>query len=164
MYREIEQLVEAFEAGRVTRRQLVGGLGAVVATAVAGSGAVPASGTQSTFRSVGLNHVALRVTDIPRSRDFYVKHLGVRVLQDGSRNCFLGCGANNFVALFQAQEAGLAHYCYTIEDYEAGRAVETLRGVGLEPERHANRVYFEDPDGLTVQLASEWGDYPGSRP
>ncbi len=164
MYREIEQMVEAFEAGRVTRRQLIGGISAVVATAMTGAGTAAASAARSTFKSIGLNHVALRVTDIPRSRDFYVKHFGVRVLRDGARSCFLGCGANNFVALFRSEKSGLAHYCYTIEGYEPGRAVETLRSVGLEPERHENRVYFEDPDGLTVQIASEWGDYPGDTP
>ena len=45
------------------------------------------------------------------------------------------------------------HYCYTVPDYEAGKVVDRLKAAGLDPERHSNRVYFEDPDGLTVQLA-----------
>ena len=56
------------------------------------------------------------------------------------------------------------HYCYTVDGYEAGQAVKTLRAAGLEPERQEDRVYFDDPDGLTVQVSGEWNDYPGPRP
>ena len=163
MYKEIGQMVEAYEAGKLSRRQLIGGLGAVVTAAMAGAPSTPAGEGASTFKSTGLSHIALRVTDIPRSRDFYVRHFGHRVLRESSRNCFLGCGENNFVALFRSESGGLDHYCYTIEGYEPGRAMETLRSVGLSPERHVDRVYFKDPDGLTVQISSEWGDYPGGR-
>ena len=102
MYAEIEKVVDAFEAGKVSRRQLIGGLGALLTAAMAGGGSAQSAAAPSTFRSTGLNHIALRVTDIPRSRDFYVKHFGHRVLTEGSRNCFMGCGSNNFVALFRA--------------------------------------------------------------
>lgn len=165
MLREIDQVLRAYEGGGISRRELVCTLGAVVSAALAG--ATPSSRaeeSQSTFRSVGLNHVALRVSDVQRSRRFYVEHLGLRVLRDGQRNCFLGCGANQFVALFRADAPGLDHYCYTIDRYDAGAVMERLRTAGLEPERHEDRVYFDDPDGLTLQLAGEWNDYPGDRP
>jgi len=55
--------------------------------------------------------------------------------------------------LFHSQKAGLDHYCYTIDDYEPGPVVKRLDAAGLKPERHGDRVYFPDPDGLTVQLA-----------
>ena len=44
------------------------------------------------------------------------------------------------------------HYCYSIEDYDAADAVKTLERAGLKPTREENRVYFPDPDGLTVQV------------
>jgi catechol 2,3-dioxygenase-like lactoylglutathione lyase family enzyme len=165
MFQEIEQAVRAYEAGRLSRRQLVGALGTLLAAALSGPAAPSgAEGPESTFRSVGLNHIALRVTDVPRSRRFYVEHLGLRVLRESEQNCFLGCGANNFVALFRSDTPGLDHYCYTIEGYEPGPVVERLRAAGLAPERHADRVYLGDPDGLTVQLSGEWDDYPGGKP
>lgn len=55
-------------------------------------------------------------------------------------------------------------HCYTVDGYAAGAAVKTLRAAGLEPERQEDRVYFDDPDGPTVQVSGEWNDYPGSRP
>lgn len=107
----------------------------------------------STFRGAGVNHVALRVTDIGRSRDFYRDLFGMPVVSESASNCFLGLG-DNFVALFRGDEPGMDHFCVSIENYEAAAAVETLQRIGLEPRREANRVYFPDPNGLTVQLSA----------
>jgi catechol 2,3-dioxygenase-like lactoylglutathione lyase family enzyme len=162
-------MVKGYESGRVTRRQLIGGLGALMASAMTAPGAglaaaAPAPDSGSTLQSVGLNHVALRVPDVPRARAFYQKHLGLGVLQSGERNSFLSCGANQFVALFRSSEPGLDHYCYTVNDYDPDGAMATLKSAGLEPERHQDRVYFDDADGITVQVTGEWDDYPGPRP
>lgn len=166
MYEIADKLVQGVQEGRLGRREAVSRLVALAAAAFAGSagGAVPAAGTDtSTFQSVGLNHVALNVTDISRSSEFYQKHLGLKVLRQSSRNAFLGAGGSNFVALFRSERAGMNHYAYTIERYDAAEVVTKLDGVGLEPERHDDRVYFDDPDGLQVQLTGEWNDYPGPR-
>jgi catechol 2,3-dioxygenase-like lactoylglutathione lyase family enzyme len=156
MHQQAESILEQVENGRIGRRQAVARL---VALAAATFAAGPAGGAEtapgSTFRSQGLNHIALRVTDLARSRDFYRRHLGLRVTSESQQSCFLDAGANNFVALFRSSAAAMDHYCYTIEGYDAGEAVETLKRVGLAPRRVADRVYFDDPDGLEVQISGE---------
>ena len=73
------------------------------------------------------------MTDVARSRDFYVEHLGLEVSSESlPSNCFLDCG-DHFVALFRAPSAGLAHYCYSIPDYDQQDAAKRLRAAGLEP-------------------------------
>jgi len=154
MKETIERTLDALQTGKISRREAVFRLGAV-ALAVAGAKHVvsAASGAPpSTFNAVGLNHLALRVTDIERSRDFYRKHLGLSVVTESETNCFLGCG-KNFVALFRSDKPGMDHYCYTVPGYSADDVVTKSNEAGLSPERHSNRVYFDDPDGLTVQLA-----------
>ena len=166
MYEIAEKLVKDVEEGRMGRREAVSRLVAVAAAAFAGSagGAAAAAGTGApTFQSVGLNHVALNVTDIARSSEFYQKHLGLKVLRESSHNAFLGAGGNNFVALFRSQNARMNHYAYTIDGYDAGEVVKKLDAEGLEPHREEDRVYFNDADGLQVQLTGEWNDYPGPR-
>jgi catechol 2,3-dioxygenase-like lactoylglutathione lyase family enzyme len=163
MSKQIEILVDAYSRGHLNRRQLLSSLGMLVAAAAAGGPKVAGAAEASTFKSRGLNHIALRVTDIGRSRDFYMRHFGVEVLRQGPSNCFLGVGGNNFVALFRSDTPGMDHYCYTIEGYDPDAAVETLKAAGFIPRRAEDRVYFDDPDGLEVQIASEWGDYPGTR-
>ncbi len=157
----LNSMVDQYDRGRLSRRQLITTLTGFAAVAGFGSGAEAEEGqvpgaTESTFQATALNHIALSVTDVGRSRDFYVKHLGLRVTRDGSRNCFLNVGPN-FLALFRARQAGLAHYCYTVKGYTADSAAETLQAAGFKPRRAENRVYFDDPDGLEVQLSAPNG-------
>ena len=155
----IAKLVQQFEAGQINRRQLAAGLGTLVAVLSRAGSARADDEAGSTFEAEGLNHIALRVTDVLRSREFYKKHLGLKVTRDGGeRNCFMTCG-NNFVALFQSDQAQMDHYCYSIKNYDVNQAEAKLKEHNLEPRvvRDAGRIYFKDPDGLTVQLAA--GDH-----
>jgi catechol 2,3-dioxygenase-like lactoylglutathione lyase family enzyme len=153
----IEALVDAFERGRISRRQLVARLGAAVAAAAGARRLLAQDEPESTFEATGIDHVALAVTDVNRSRDFYLKHLGLSVMrQSGDDSCFLRCG-KDFLALFRHEKPGLHHYCYAIRKYSPAEAVKRAEAGGLDPRRHGNRVYFDDPDGLTVQVAAGGG-------
>jgi catechol 2,3-dioxygenase-like lactoylglutathione lyase family enzyme len=150
-----ESLIEDFERGRLSRRQLAArlmGLGAAMASTARADAAGRAEG--GTFEATGLNHVALDVKSVPRSRDFYKKHLGLNVTRDGGEdNCFLGAGDDFFLTLFRGERPGLNHYCYSIRGYEPDRAEGTLKAAGFKPRREGNRLYFPDPDGIEVQIA-----------
>jgi lactoylglutathione lyase len=160
-----EKLVEDFELGRLSRRQLVTrimGLGAAAATfpgiawgqQTSAQQPAGAARTRSTFRARGLDHVALNVTDVGRSREFYQRHLGLQVIRGtGDDSSFLGADRDFFVTLFRAEQPGMNHYCYAIDDYDPADAVARLTAAGITPRRTGGRVYFPDPDGLTVQVA-----------
>ena len=160
MHSQITRMVDDFQRGRLSRRQLIGHLTAVAAAIAAvpivSAQDAPASEPASTFKGLDVNHIALRVTDIDRSRAFYQKHLGLTVASQSRTSCFMRCADKNFVALFKAAEPRMHHYCYAVEGYEAGRAVERLKAAGLSPRRESNRVYFDDPDGLMVQVAAPY--------
>jgi catechol 2,3-dioxygenase-like lactoylglutathione lyase family enzyme len=157
------KLVADFEQGRLTRRQLAArlmGLGAALTTLEStsfGQDAAKAAKVETamkpTFQAKGLHHVALDVTDVARSNDFYGQHLGLKVIRGDENASFLGADREFFLTLFQGEESGLNHYCYAIDDYNADDAVERLAAAKLRPRREGNRVYFPDPDGITVQVA-----------
>lgn len=175
------KIVEEFEQGQISRRHLIAqlmGLGAALATtsaawgqgsgenAGAGEGTAqrgaaptqPASDrgdAEPTFQATGLNHIALDVTDVPRSRDFYVKHLGLQVIRGDENALFLGQDRNFFLTLFRRERPGINHYCYSIPRYEPDAAFERLASAGLRPRREGGRIYFPDPDGFTVQIAQQ---------
>ena len=151
MQTEVEKLIVDYERGRISRRELIACLGAMTMAVAAGKNVSAAEG--SAFQANGINHGALNVPDIEVSRDFYVKHLGLKVVREGSSNCFMTC-EDNFVALFRSSNAGLNHFCFSVKDYDAGRAEETLAEEGLNPRREGSRIYFNDPHGISVQLAS----------
>lgn len=149
MTKKISDLLASYEHGRLSRRQLIQGLAALAA----GGHAAPASG--STFQGMALNHIAIRVSNVQRSRDFYEKHFGLPLIRESDSSCFLGLG-KNFLTLFQNQTPGLDHFCIAIQGFNADAVVEELKRQGLTPDRPSgsDRLYFPDPDGLTVQLSS----------
>jgi catechol 2,3-dioxygenase-like lactoylglutathione lyase family enzyme len=107
----------------------------------------------SVFRGNGVNHVALRVSDLERSREFYQKLFGLAVVRQTSGSCFLGLG-ENFLALFVGSPTGMDHFCISVDGYTPDEAVKLASREGLNPRRFGARVYFDDPNGLEVQVAS----------
>lgn len=159
--RYLERLRRGDQLSRRELARLFGG------TAMAGVAAsvirpVSAAGTDSTFRALELNHLALRVSDVERSAEFYRRHFGMEIVLDRSFAKFLGCGPH-FLALFRSDEPGLDHFCVTIPDYRQAEAADRLRAVGLAPELEENRTYFHDPDGIKVQVESP-RSWPGEEP
>lgn len=156
MEKLVNDFVGEFEAGKISRRELVSRMtGLTAAVALTSRGATAQDGSDTPpFQATGVNHIALRVTNVQQSRDFYVKHLGLTVTRDSPLSCFLTMD-NGFVALFQGDEPRMDHYCFSIDNYDVDAVTEKLEDLGLAPERQGDRVYFKDPDGLTVQLAAK---------
>lgn len=159
MFPMIDRVLDEYDGGRVSRRglivQLTAMLGAAAGVRAAQEPPSPRPEWTSTFTATEINHLALRVTDVSRSTRFYREHLNLTPRSDDSPNSvFLNVGERDFLALFRADTPGMDHYCYTVADYTAGGAVEHLEAAGLEPRRRGNRVYFDDPDGLEVQVSA----------
>ena len=151
----VDELLEAYDRGEIDRRSVVLALGE----------AARADIDDSTFAATGLNHVALSVADVAVTRDFLVEHIGAGVVRDEGHRCFLAVGGNHFVGLFRVDPPPpgpgvLNHVCFTIEGYDPDEAERTAREAGLRVRRTEDRVFFWGPDGLVVQVAAEWGDFP----
>lgn len=164
----LESIVIEYERGGISRRTLIARLTAVGAM-MAGLPAAaardlgqdatppppeggPQQESEPTFKATGLDHIALSVTDVQRSREWYVKHLGLRVTSESRNSAFLSCG-DNFLALFRAETPAMHHYSYALAEYDVADAEARLKAAGLEPRREGGRIYFPDPDGLIVQVA-----------
>jgi len=157
MQTQIIKMINDFEHGRLSRRQLIAYLtgmfaGATIAFADQQTGrASPNPGDSApTFDATDLNHIALSVTDVERSQKWYEKHLG---LKPKGQEGFLTTG-KGWLALFQGEKPGLNHYCYSVANYDPADAVARLKAAGLTPRREDGRVYFADPDGIECQVAS----------
>ncbi len=145
----IRSILDRYESGEIKRRDLIGLLAALATAA-------PATAAPKTpFHGVGLNHLAVRVTDIPRARTFYQNLLGLPLISESSGSCFLGLG-NEFLALFRNSNAGLDHFCIAIENFQPDAVMKQLTEMDLKPRRPngTDRIYFRDPDGLEVQFSA----------
>jgi Glyoxalase/Bleomycin resistance protein/Dioxygenase superfamily len=75
----ISQLLQDFENGKMSRRQLIQSL-ALAATAA--SVAEAASG----FKTIALDHISYQVVDYKKTRDFYKDLMGMTVSDDNGNN------------------------------------------------------------------------------
>lgn len=160
----IEQMVERFETGNLSRRGLVRELAALAGSAVAAPGA-------QVFRPRTINHVTMSVNDIDLSRAFYQSILQAQVIGRTAGECDLDLGGG-FLALMKLNRpAGIDHFCVGIEGYDAGKVAAELRKKGHEPRIYTEalgvtfrvpQVYVRDPDGIQVQFSAV--DYRGEMP
>ena len=110
---------------------------------------------ESILRGVDVNHLALRVSDVGRSVEWYQALMGLSVVRRSASTAFLGLGGN-FLALFQGANAGnVDHFCFSVENYDPERVRQQLARHGIESTRREDRTYFKDLNGLTVQVSEE---------
>jgi len=158
---DIERLVGEFDARRMTRRELVAALTALVGAAT-NAAAQPAAVPVAQGRTI--NHISVAVTDVERSALFYSTLLGLKeVSRPGNGGINLGLGSG-FLGLYKLPDPGhVHHFCLGVDDYEPERLASRLRERGLQAtvdKNPANRtsggdqLYFTDPDGTRVQLAA----------
>jgi catechol 2,3-dioxygenase-like lactoylglutathione lyase family enzyme len=126
----------------------------------------------------GLRHLALRVTDVERAKEFYMRVFGMRVVwQPDPDNVYLSSGCDN-LALHRDDDDGrlaegretadtriqsLHHLGFivpTIAEVEAGYEWARSRAIEIvQPLRHHRddsvSFYIRDPDGNVVQVLYE---------
>lgn len=159
----IAKLLEDFERGKMSRRQLIKSL-ALSATAASAAAAAPlaaaAEGGKG-FKAVAVNHISYQVADYGKTRDWYVGLLGMTVSGDNGRQCNLSFGnQGTWLLPRNAREAGSApkvdHIAYTIEtwDKDAVKAELERRGLSPRPDTE-NSFHVKDPDGFDVQISGK---------
>jgi len=159
MEKIIDGLLDAFERGHMSRRQLVRNLAVatvsapLVGTATAAQ-AAPAGGA-SAFRTDGLDHISYAVADYGRSRDFYVDLMGWEVREDtGENQATLRIGEVGDIIIRNGRRQDgeptviapgrgnrppvtgvINHIAWRIDDFQTDAVREELERRGLNPRR-----------------------------
>jgi catechol 2,3-dioxygenase-like lactoylglutathione lyase family enzyme len=163
----MSQLLEQFEDGKLTRRQLIQSL---AAAALAGGGGVAAA-QDVAFRTMNLDHISYDVSDYRRTRDFYARLMGMTIVNDnGKDSCELhfgdarGVGVRDrtMMSIRTAQSARVDHLAFKIDNWDTDRVRAELerrglkgrlaRGGALDTTDYVS-LTVEDPDGLGVQIS-----------
>ena len=147
----------------------------------------PGSEDHPAFDLQTINHVTLNTTEGTKSLAFYQELFGLRVQSRQGTTVTMGIGSTRQSVVFNTAAnggglGGINHVCFTIKDFDPGRAMGLLADNGLEPiefgnsslikpltcrvrlrQRAANgggptsplgtaELYFTDPDNIAIQL------------
>lgn len=120
-----------------------------------------------------IHHVAVICSDYQKSKDFYVRILGLTPIREVYREeresykLDLEVGGQYQIELFsfpnpptrpnRPEAVGLRHLAFEVEDIEEEVAELVKHDISVEPIRvdpFTNKKYtfFEDPDGLPIEL------------
>ncbi len=161
MEHEFDDLVRRYETGQISRRQLLASLAACCAVTPA---AARAQSSPAKIEVAGWDHIALRVSDVERSKRFYVDHLGCTVRSEATGIAMLNAG-QDWVALFDDRPLttrlprpagpGVDHIAFRSVLRSFDERMTALRARSLNPVSPpgTGRVYFKDPDGIVLQLS-----------
>ena len=128
----IESLVEQFESRKLTRRQLVASLTAIVASATGASAQTPTPNVSMLAQGRSLNHASLAVTDVEKAAAFYGTLLGAKVVsRPGNGGIKLGLG-DGFLGLYKLANPGtINHICVGVDNFDADRLAAKCKEMGI---------------------------------
>lgn len=148
----ISDLVQRFEKGSLSRRELIKGLSMLAAAG--GAGAAAAQQT-TPFSAAGIDHVSIQVTDLERSAAFYRDIFGLAVLDEDEANRIVRMGTDRvLVSLHEKPPTGVVdHFAIAIEGFDQDAVTAGLAERGLTAEQNLDYGFFvRDPEGIPVQI------------
>ena len=147
----ITDLVDRFDSGTLSRRQLLQGLTVLAAA----GGALPAAAQQAPFKSTRIDHISIQVTDMARSVEFYEKIFGLKILNEDKANEIVRMGVTKIiVSLHRKAPVGIVdHFAIAIDGFNRDAVTAELAKHGLTAEENLDYGFFvRDPEGVPVQI------------
>jgi catechol 2,3-dioxygenase-like lactoylglutathione lyase family enzyme len=156
----VSDLLDRYERGGLSRRELVAGLSAL--TAAAATPALGQTPAPTAFKPMGIDHVSILVADLQHSADFYNRVFGLVPLGEDAPHKILRLGPKPaegqrgkvIVSLRQEPPAGkVDHWAFRIDGFNAEAATPILKAHGLAPDNTLEfGFHVRDPDGVVVQM------------
>ena len=147
----IADLVNRFEGGGITRRQLIQGLSMLMAAGTSAASAAQPAGLQGT----GIDHVSILVDDMQRSATFYQSVFGMTPVSEDKPNQILRLGMKKAIVSLRKEGQGgvVDHFAISVENFNREAVTQRLATHGLTPQQNVQfGFYIKDPDGVVVQI------------
>jgi catechol 2,3-dioxygenase-like lactoylglutathione lyase family enzyme len=150
----IASLVEQYERGGLSRRELIKGLSLLVAggaTAAQAQTAAPAP-----LRGTRIDHVSVLVSDMQTSAAFYQNIFGLTALSEDKPNQILRLGRDRTIVSLRHEPPMVGvvdHFAIAVEGFNRQAVTGQLKQHGLTPQENIQYgFYVKDPDGAVVQV------------
>ena len=152
----LDSLLQQYETGSLSRRELLGALALLIAAPAAASAAqapAPVGAVKS------MNHVSVFVPNVQKSVEFYQGLFGLPLLTRQDPGINLSTGPS-FLGIYPAPAGAttgsINHICLGMENFDADAVLKQLVERGLKGNIRlrgdTKELYFTDPDGIRVQL------------
>jgi catechol 2,3-dioxygenase-like lactoylglutathione lyase family enzyme len=152
MERIVSNLLNRFDKGSLTRRELAQGLTRIAA---ADTSTQIAQAQETGVRGVKIDHVSIQVSDSPRSIAFYQKMFGLKIVSEDKPNEIVRLGADKvLVSLHHKSPTGLVdHFAIGVEKFDGEAVTRELKARGANPENNLDAgFHIKDPEGISVQI------------
>ncbi len=146
----IGDMVQRFERGTLSRRELIQGLSMLVA-----SSQVSLPRPSPSVVAKGIDHVSVLVSNLQRSVDFYSRLFGLSVLSEDKAHGIVRLGREHVLISLRTESptGTVDHFGVAVEGFEKEAVTKTLARLGLTAQENWQYgFYVKDPDGVNVQL------------
>jgi catechol 2,3-dioxygenase-like lactoylglutathione lyase family enzyme len=142
-------LLEQYEDGQITRRELVGALMALLA--------LGSPGAAADYATRNIDHVSVAASDPSRSAEFYRNVFGLdvgRAAPDGSIRLTIE-GKLRLTLRADTKPGIIDHFAFGVAPFDQNVIAKTLadKGINTYTEPIAFGFHVRDPDGVPVQLS-----------
>lgn len=148
----ISHLIDRFERGALTRRELIQGLALLSAGAASGEAQPRPAATQG----ARIDHVSIQVRDLSRSVAFYQEMFGLSLVSEDKPNEIVRLGVEKsvLVSLHHKNPTGLVdHFAIGVRNFNKEAVARTLKERGAEPSDNLDAgFHIVDPEGISVQI------------
>jgi catechol 2,3-dioxygenase-like lactoylglutathione lyase family enzyme len=148
----ISNLLNRFERGALTRRELIQGL----AMLTAASGTVTdAQVPDVNIKGAKIDHVSIQVNDLARSVAFYQKMFALTIVSEDKPNEIVRLGVGKpLVSLHHKSPTGLVdHFAIGVDKFNKELVTRVLKERGANPEDNLDAgFHIKDPEGISVQI------------
>jgi catechol 2,3-dioxygenase-like lactoylglutathione lyase family enzyme len=166
----VDGVLTDFEAGKMTRRQLIQRLtvAAMAAAPLPPASAQPAStipppSGPAPWKTVWLDHISYGVSDYRRSTAFYRDLMGWQIKTDNHRSqCSMTIGNIGGIIIRNNRRAAgvIDHVAWGIEPWDTETVKAELERRGLRPRpdmvgEHFKSFHVKDPDGWDLQISNQ---------
>jgi len=158
----IGEMLQNFEQGKISRRQLIQSL-ALAATAASAVSAAAQPVGMSPAKATYLNHVGYRVADFKKTRDWYADMFNLKTVFEDKEKANLMVGESQLIFhdITKPGQLPVDHIALTIAGWDADKTIRPavtaeIKKRGIEIMRETECcVHIRDLNGYEVQLGGK---------
>jgi catechol 2,3-dioxygenase-like lactoylglutathione lyase family enzyme len=160
----ITKLVQDYDQGKMTRRQLITNLTVAAAAAATTSGSAFAQSSGYVAKAIGINHISYVVKDYKKTAEFYTGLFGMTASDDNGTDLTLNCGDGQ-ITIGSNNRPGLKppivdHFGLTIAGWDTDptvvdKLIAEVKRRGLKTKLGGDSFHIYDPDGYDIQVGGK---------